>query len=326
MHKVWYDLGIPPEACAIIGKEAQLIGPVENPDPDDPLTELEEADAAFIGAVFPAREKATYERARKLKTLTRLGIGYDSVDVQLATDHGVCVLNTPDAPTESTAELAFGFILDLARNITNSDKTMKAGEWPKVKKQRGFELVGKTLGLVGLGRIGGRVAEMARVFGMRVVAYDPFVNEERARQMGVELLKDLTELYPLSDYVSLHLPSLPETNGMINKETLARMKEGSFLVNVARGALVVEADLLEALQSGHVAGAALDVWAEEPTPPDNPLRFLENVIATPHIAGVTLEMMLKSITVATRDMLMILRGEHPPNLLNPEVWEKRRRD
>ncbi len=326
MIKVWYDLGVPPEILEIVRKEAQLIGPNVNPNPDDPLGELEEADVAFIGAVFPASQNATYVRAKKLKVLTRLGIGYDSVDIQMATEHGVCVMNTPDAPTESTAELAFGFILNLARNIIPADKIMKEGQWPKVKKQRGFELVGKTLGLVGLGRIGARVAELAQVFGMKVVAYDPFVTVERARELGVELLEELSSLYQMSDMVSLHVPALPETQGMINKESLAQMKKGSYLINVARGALVVEADLLEALQNGQLAGAALDVWETEPTAPDNPLRFLENVVATPHIAGVTREMMHKAITVATRNMLMALRGEQPPTLLNPEVWENRRRD
>ncbi len=326
MIKVWYDLGVPPETLEIVRKEAQLIGPNVNPNPDDPLDELEEADAAFIGAVFPASQNATYVRAKKLKVLTRLGIGYDSVDLQMATEHGVCVMNTPDAPTESTAELAFGFILNLARNITVANKTMKEGQWPKVKKQTGFELVGKTLGLVGLGRIGGRMVEIAHVFGMKVVAYDPFVSAERARELGVELLKDLSDLYQKSDMVSLHVPALPETQGMINKESLAQMKKGSYLINVARGALVVEADLLEALQSGQLAGAALDVWETEPTAVDNPLRYLENVVASPHIAGVTREMMHKAITVATRNMLMALRGEQPPTLLNPEVWENRRRD
>ncbi len=325
MYKLWYDLSLHQDARDLLAETTEFIGPRENPNPENRLAEIEEADAAFIGAVFPASTTATYERAQKLKVLIRMGIGYDSVDLDMATDYGICVLNTPDAPTEPTAEMAIALILNLARPIIQTSANMKAGQWASVKNQMGFELAGKTLGLVGLGRIGGRVAEIANVFGMKVIAYDPFIDAEKAKALGVELVGQLADLYRVSDFISLHLPSLPETKGMINSETLAQMKRGAYLVNVARGAIVVEEDLAEALRSGQLAGAGLDVWDIEPTSPDNPLCQMENVIATPHIAGACREMLQKACTTAANALLMIYRDELPPNLLNPQVWEKRRR-
>lgn len=326
MHKLWYDLAILPETKDELKQEFELIGPMENPDvnPDDPLSQVEEADFALLGATFPADEQATYDRAVNLKAMCRMGIGYDRVDLAMSTRNGVCAMNTPDSPTESAAELAILMMLNVARPVLPANRVFRQGKWPKSAAQVGFELAGKTLGLIGLGRIGARVAVFARAFDMKVIAHDPFIPAERAKALGVELVGDLEQIYRESDIISLHVPAIPETKGMINAETIAQMKKGAVIINVARGAIVVEADLHEALKSGHLGGAGLDVWDPEPPAPDNPLIQMDNVVAVPHMGGVTREMLKRSVDKAWDSFRMILRGEQPDNLLNPDVWGKRK--
>ena len=322
MHKLWFDFPLMEKTMAMIAREFEPIGPIHVPDPNDSLTCVEEADFALVGSFFPGREQKIYDRAKLLKAVIRSGIGYDNVDIDLAAKNGVCALNTPDAPTEATAELTITLLLGLARPILRGNRKLLSGEWPRPK--RGFELAGKTLGLVGLGRIGTRVAELANTFRMRVIFYDPFVDSCRAEALDVERVERLEQLYKESDFVSLHLPLSPETRGLVNRETFAQMQDGAYLVNVSRGPIVNETDLYQALKDGQIAGAGLDVWDPEPPAPDNPLFALENVFATPHMGGQSIEMHLRAITTAIDDIRRILRGERPANLLNPEVWDHRR--
>ena len=325
MSTVWYNINLPELSTDLLKDEFTLTGPYVDCKSDDPLEGVEAADFLLLNTGFPARVPATYERLGRVKAIVRLGIGYDNVDLDLATANRVCVVNTPDAPSEATAEYAMLLILNLARPLMISNQRMRAGEWPKTPQQIGMELAGKTLGLVGLGRIGSRVAEMARGFLMRVMVFDPYVDRGKALALGAEQVDDINEIYAAADFVSLHLPLLPENRGMINRETIGRMKKNAFLVNVSRGGLVVEKDLQEALERGRLAGAGLDVWDPEPPAPDNPLIAMPNVIATPHIASSCWEMLRKTTQASKDAILAYLRDEQPVALLNPEVWDNRKR-
>lgn len=227
------------------------------------------------------------EAAPKLRVVGRAGVGVDNVDVEAATQRGIVVMNTPSGNTISTAELTFSMLMALARKIPQAHMSMKSGEWNR-KSFSGVELYNKTLGILGMGRIGSEVARRAIAFGMRVLAYDPYLTESRAKALQVELV-ELPEIYPQADFITVHMPMTDETKGMLNKEAFARMKKGVRLLNCARGGIIHEADLVEAIKSGQVAGAALDVYETEPLPADHPLRQLPQVIMTPHLGASTEE-------------------------------------
>jgi D-3-phosphoglycerate dehydrogenase / 2-oxoglutarate reductase len=214
-------------------------------------------------------------------------VGVDNVDVEAATQHGVVVMNTPSGNTISTAELTFSMMMSLARNIPQAHMSMKEGKWDR-KRFQGVELNRKTLGILGMGRIGTEVARRAIAFGMRVLAYDPYLAISRAKALQVELV-ELDELLARADFVTVHMPPSDETLGMLNAAAFARMKKGVRVINCARGGIVVEQDLCDAIRSGHVAGAALDVYEVEPAPTDFPLRDLPQVLMTPHLGASTEE-------------------------------------
>jgi len=227
------------------------------------------------------------EAAPKLRVVGRAGVGVDNVDVEAATQRGIVVMNTPSGNTISTAELACSMLMALARKIPQAHMSMKAGEWNR-KAFQGVELYNKTLGVLGMGRIGSEVARRAIAFGMRVLACDPFLSLSRAKALQVELV-ELDELYTRSDFITVHTAMTDETKGMVNAAAFAKMKKGVRVVNCARGGIINETDLAAAIQSGQVAGAALDVYEAEPPPPDFPLRNLPQVIMTPHLGASTEE-------------------------------------
>ena len=227
------------------------------------------------------------EGAPKLRVVGRAGVGVDNVDVEAATQRGIVVMNTPGGNTISTAELTFSMLMALARKIPQANQSMKAGEWSR-KQFQGVELYNKTLGILGVGRIGSEVARRGIGFGMRVLAYDPYLALSRAKALQVELV-ELEEIYQRADFITVHMPMSEETRGMINAAAFARMKKGVRVINCARGGIIVERDLLEAIQSGQVAGAALDVYEQEPPPADFGLRSLPQVIMTPHLGASTEE-------------------------------------
>lgn len=227
------------------------------------------------------------DAAPKLKVVGRAGVGVDNVDVEAATQRGIVVMNTPSGNTISTAELTFSMLMALARHIPQAHGSMKAGEWNR-KAFSGTELYNKTLGILGMGRIGTEVARRAQAFGMTVLAYDPYLSTSRAKALGVETLS-LDEIYARADFITVHMPMTDETKGMINTTTMGRMKKGVRLLNCARGGIIVENDLVEAIKSGQVAGAALDVYEAEPLAKDHPLRNLSQVIMTPHLGASTEE-------------------------------------
>jgi D-3-phosphoglycerate dehydrogenase / 2-oxoglutarate reductase len=243
--------------------------------------------------------------ADSLRVIGRAGVGVDNIDVPAATEHGVAVLNAPSGNTVSAAELTFSLILACVRRIPAADRSMKAGEWDR-KTFTGTELYGKTLGLVGAGRIGGEVARRARAFDMRIIAYDPYLTQERADSLEIELCT-LDEVLGRSDVVSLHVPLTDSTEGLIGAVELARMKKGAVIVNAARGGVIDEDALADALRGGHLAGAGLDVYAHEPLLPEHPLRSLDRAVLTPHLGAATEEAQHNvaiEIAEAVRDALV----------------------
>ena len=285
------------------------------------------AEAATVDAIIVTGETFVTNEVMdrigpRLRIIARTGIGVDRIDLDAATRHGILVVNAPDGPTESTAEHAIALLLNLCKQVMVGDRILRAGQpYPALKDLTpGFEVAGAVLGLVGLGRIGSRVAAIARVLGMKVIAFDPFITPERASALGVELVPSLAELLPRAHVVSLHCPATAETYHIINAGTLNLMPRGSYLVNVARGALIDESALLEALRSGHLAGAALDVFDPEPAATNHPLFTLPNTICTPHIASYTGASVLRMQVMACEQIASALRGERPTHLVNAGVW------
>jgi len=249
------------------------------------------------------------EAAPKLRVVGRAGVGVDNVDVEAATQRGVVVMNTPGGNTVSTAELSFAMILSLARKVPQACASMTAGKWDR-KQFQGTELAGKTLGVLGLGRIGSEVARRAVAFGMRVVGYDPYLAEARAKSLGIELFADLDDVYRDADFITVHMPVTDQTRGMLNGDAFAKMKPKVCLVNCARGEIIVESDLLAALDSGKVAAAALDVYATEPLPAEHPFRKHPAITLTPHLGASTHEAQEKcGLEVAEVITAYLLTGE-----------------
>ena len=228
------------------------------------------------------------DAAPHLRVVGRAGVGVDNVDVEAATQHGVVVMNTPGGNTVSTAELSFAMILNLARKVPQAFASMTAGKWDR-KQFQGVELSGKTLGILGLGRIGSEIAKRAVAFGMKVLAYDPFLTDARARALGIQMAPDLDALYRDADFITVHMPVTDQTRGMLNAAAFAKMKPKVCIVNCARGEIIVENDLLAALDSGKVAAAAIDVFATEPLPAEHPFRKHPAITLTPHLGASTHE-------------------------------------
>ena len=260
---------------------------------------VRDADALIVRS----ETKVTAElmdAARRLRAIGRAGVGVDNIDVPAATARGIVVMNAPDGNTMTTAEHTFALLLALARRIPQAHASLKAGRWER-KKFVGTELRGKTLGIIGLGRIGRVVASRAQGFEMKVIAYDPFVSPEQARELDIELLP-LEAVFERADFLTIHTPLTPETRGLIGAQAFARMKPGVRIINCARGGLIDEQALYEAIRSGKVAGAALDVFSEEPPPPDHPLLALEEVVVTPHLGASTREAQ-ESVAVIVAEQL-----------------------
>jgi len=249
-----------------------------------------------------------------LKVIGRAGIGVDNVDIETAGKHKIPVVNAPTGATASVAELTLGHILTLSRNIAYADKTMKRGEWAK-KTLKGFELDGKTLGLIGTGNIGKYTAKLAKCFGMKVIGYDPFILKENMKKDGIEKVDEVTQIMEKSDYISLHIPHIPATHHIVNEEMIGKMKPSAYLINCARGGTVDEKALYNALKNGKIAGAALDVYEKEP-PEKSPLFELDNVVMTPHIGANTKEGQIKAGTICAEQMNKVLAGKKPDYCVN----------
>ncbi|WP_165987657.1 phosphoglycerate dehydrogenase [Streptomyces sp. YIM 98790] len=281
-------------------------------DRQDLLTAIRDVDAILVRSATKVDAEAI-SAARRLRVVARAGVGLDNVDVAAATKAGVMVVNAPTSNIVTAAELACGLIVATARNIPQANAALKNGEW-KRSKYTGVELAEKTLGVVGLGRIGALVAQRMAGFGMKIVAYDPYIQPARAAQMGARLMS-LDELLEIADFITVHLPRTSETLGLIGDEALHKVKPGVRIVNAARGGIVDEAALASALKEGRVAGAGLDVFAKEPCT-DSPLFEFDNVVVTPHLGASTGEAQEKAGISVARSVRLALAGELVPDAVN----------
>ncbi len=284
---------------------------------DQLLAALPDADGLIIRSASKLDAEALAATTH-LKIIARAGVGVDNVDLPEATKRGIVVVNTPDGNTVSTAEMAFGLMLSLVRQIPQAHASLLAGKWDR-KSFSGLELRGKTLGIVGFGRIGRAIAKRALAFEMTVIAADPYITS--AGDLPVELV-DLDDLYARADFITLHAILTEETRGMVNAAAFAAMKRGVRLINAARGALINEADLVAALQSGQVAGAALDVYTNEPPEAGNPLIGLPNVVHTPHLAASTEDAQIVVAVDAAKLVVDALLNGHFANVVNPDVLKQ----
>ena len=285
--------------------------------------DLAEKIGAYDAIIIRSATKLTadlIEKGTRLRVIGRAGVGVDNVDVVAATRRGIIVANAPDSNVVSTAEHTIGMLLALARNIPQAYAAFKQGKWER-SKWKGVELAGKTLGIVGLGKIGQQVARKAAGLGMHIIAYDPVVSKERFRELGVERMESLDDLYARAEFLTLHAPRTPETTGMLNKEAFAKMRDGVRIINAARGALIVDDDLIAAITSGKVAGAALDVYTQEPY--TGPLTEVDEIVITPHLAASTGEAQDRAGTDVAEQVAAALEGGLVTNAVNiPSLREE----
>ena len=287
---------------------------------DDPIPGAKDAQAILASSLI-AYDGTLLDQLPNLRMICRTGIGIDNLYLEDATERGIVCCHTPDGPTQSTAEHAVALLLSITRRLKQGNENLAAGEWgPRTGMLIGTEIDGKTLGLIGLGRIGRKVAQICGAgLNMRVVGHDPFVSAEQAAEFGVEYMA-VDQVIAQADVLSIHAPSTPETYHLINDERIAQMKDGSYLINVSRGPLVDPAALLNAIDSGKLLGAGIDVFEPEPPEVGSRLRNHPNIVATPHIAGVTQESRERMERMATERVLAFFRGERPDNVVNPDVF------
>ncbi|MFQ5834533.1 MAG: hydroxyacid dehydrogenase [bacterium] len=257
------------------------------------------------------------ESADKLEVIGRHGVGIDNIDIEAASRRGIPVVNTPNANMVSVAEHTMGFILALAKRLVISDKATRGENFAIREEFAAVDLDGKTLGIVGAGRVGSTLAKKCKAaFNMRLLAYDPYLSPEKAKEMGVSLCDSLPELLKESDFVSIHVPLTKDTRDLIGEKELKLMKPTAFLINVARGGIVGEKALAKALKEKWIAGAATDVFSQEPPAPDNPLLKIENIILSPHMAALTKECVIRMATGVAEGVLDVLRGNKPKYIAN----------
>lgn len=332
MPKILIVEHIHPAGEDLLAAAAELIFPHPQ-DGNGILTLIGDCDALVVRNTRITRP--ILEAGQRLRVVGRHGVGYDSVDIAAATALGIPVVYTPAANTESVAEIAVGFILMLGRKIYRAHAAMQSGDLISdtvtlsVMAQRSglasFDLWGKTLGIVGVGRIGSSVArKMTAAFNMRVLGYDPYLDAGVLAGYGAQKVERLEDMLPLCDFLTLHCPGGAETRHMIDAARLACLKPGAYLVNTARGSVVDEAALVDALASGRLAGAAIDVYDPEPPLPGNPLLRMENVIVTPHFCAMTEESLRNMAVAVAEGVLDALAGRKPRFLVDPGMWEARR--
>jgi D-3-phosphoglycerate dehydrogenase len=289
----------------------------------------DETEAGFVkvaaeadGILFRAKPRCSESlmaACKKLKVVGRHGVGLDTVDIPAATKLGIAVVHAPGSNSQAVAEHALMLMLVSVKRTVQIDRMTRTGDWGGRRDSQNTELGDKTLGIIGVGNVGRRVAKFAGALGMRVLGYDPYVPEDELKRRGVEPVKSLDALLPQVDVLTCHTPLTPETKHMINHQTLGRMKKGAIYVNTSRGGVQQEEALFEALTRGQLAAAGIDVWEEEPASRDNKLFNLDNVVCSSHVAGVTREASKQASLQVTEEMLRVLRGEMPQTLVNPEV-------
>ncbi|QIZ34339.1 phosphoglycerate dehydrogenase [Saccharopolyspora sp. ASAGF58] len=300
-----------PSVIDALGDEVEIRN-VDGTDRPALLDAVADADALLVRSATKV-DAEVLAAAKKLKVVARAGVGLDNVEVPAATERGVMVVNAPTSNIVSAAEHAMALLLAVARNVAQADASLKGGEW-KRSSYTGVELNGKTVGVVGLGKIGQLFAQRVAAFGTKLIAYDPYVSPGRAAQLGIELVS-LDELLARADAISIHLPKTAETLGLIGAEELTKAKPGLLVVNAARGGLIDEDALVDALRNGQIGGAGIDVFKTEPTT-DSPLFQLSNVVVTPHLGASTAEAQDRAGTDVARSVRLALRGDFVPDAVN----------
>lgn len=310
--RIWLEANLTSESAARLDSIAGVIRSSE-------LADVPGSDLVIISSLVDARAAFMELAGPQLQLIARPGIGVDNVDIPAATSRGILVINTPDAPSESTAEHAIALLLALAKRVVLGDRDLHGRDVPR-EHLLGTEVRGRSVGVIGMGRIGRRVAHVCgKGLGMHVIAYDPYIPSAVLDEIGIEVVDRLDDLLARADFVTLHASLTPATRGLIGARELERMKPGAYLINVSRGPMVDEAALARALSEGRLAGAALDVFDPEPPHPDNPLLKLPNVITTPHIGSFT-DLGTAGMSRGTVDQIFqFLRGERPSFLLNPDA-------
>src|SRR5919197_3567145 len=312
---IWFERPVHPALAASVAETCTVLGPGTD---EDRFDGIEAAIAAIAGAA--RYDQAVMNRATALRVIARTGIGYDGVDVVAATARGIAVCNTPDGPTISTVEHAVMLILMVAKQVKRAEAALANGTSDGYyTRHEGMELAGKLLGLVGFGRIARRVAGIAEAIGMRVIALDPYV-DPATFPSTIRRVETLDDLLPVADVVSVHVPLTDASRGMFGARRFAAMKPGAVFVNTARGDLVDQAALLEALDAGRLSGAGLDVTTPEPLPAGHPLLGRDDVVITPHVASATADSKVRTLRAAFEQAMAVVRGERPEHLVNPEVW------
>lgn len=325
--KVYVTRIIPEPGLEILRKyvDVELHESKEWPPSREKLIEKVKDKDGLLCLLTDKIDAEVMDAAPNLKVVSTYSVGFDHIDIEAATKRGIYVTHTPGVLTDAVAEFTVGLLLAITRRIVEADAVVKNGKWDKPWNPfflTGPELKGKTLGIIGLGRIGRAVAKKVKGFEMRVIYYDVYRNEKAEKELGVEYV-DLETLLKTSDFISLHVPLLKETYHMIGEKELKLMKPTAFLINTARGAVVDTDALVKALKEGWIAGAALDVFEQEPLPPDHPLTKLDNVILAPHIASATIEARQRMAELAANNLVAVLKGEMPPALVNKEVLKIR---
>ena len=314
---VWFERPVLPEMLSTVTAACTILGPATD---EDRSAGLDTAVAAVVGLV--TCDGAFMDRAPGLKVIARNGIGYDNVDVVAATERGIAVCNTPDGPTVSTAEHAVTLMLLVAKNIRAAETALRAGATAGYYvRHEGIELDGKVLGLVGFGRIARHVARIAAGLGMHITTYDPYLPAS-AVPAGVDRADTLEALLAVADVVSVHVPLTDASRGLFGAGAFASMKPAAVFINTARGGLVDHDALLDALETGGLFGAGLDVTSPEPLPVDHPLLERDDVVVTPHIASGTADGKARIFRVAFEQAMAAVEGRRPEHLVNPEVWER----
>lgn len=306
------------DGMALLEGKAEIVI-TNDGDSDRILDRLIDADAYIlrIGKI----DRKAIERCEKLKVITRPGVGYDSVDVQAATERGIPVVLCPSANARAVAEHTVALLLACAKNIVESVNETKAGNFGIRNRYAAVDIVDKMLVVLGFGNIGRQVAKLCAALDMKVGVYDPFVKRETAEELGYVYYENMLDALAAADFVSLHMPSMPSTRGLISAEQFKAMKPTSFFLNAARGDVVDEPALIAALKNGEITGAGLDVLVEEPFPADHPFMKMPNVVLTPHMAAQSQETVSKLVTMAAEGTLAVLRGEKWPHVANPEVYD-----
>ena len=314
--KVWFERPVLSDLHEGVSARATMLGPA-SATPDAPYAAIGEAEG--IVASVHRYDGTLMDRAPRLKVISRTGIGYDTVDVAAATARGIAVCNAPDGPTISTAEHAVMLMLMAAKQVRKSELALRSGGRDFYARHEGVELRGRTLGLVGFGRIAREVAAISRGLGMEIAAFDPYI-DPAAVTTGMTLVATLDDLLATADVVSVHVPLTPDSRHLFDAARFAAMKPGAVFVNTARGGLVDLAALADALDSGRLFAAGVDVTDPEPLPPDHPILARDDVVVTPHVAAATVEAKRRIFEMAFAQVLQVLAGQRPPNLVNPEVW------